>query len=117
MRHHKKGRTFGRVKSQQVALLRSLTRSLLMNGSITTTLEKAKEMRPFVERLVTSAKKNTPTSRRLVASRLGNASDAVAKLHADVAPKYATRDGGYTRITRLGKVGARKAEEAKIEFV
>ena len=117
MRHHKKGRTFGRVKSQQVALLRSLTRSLVLHGSIVTTLAKAKEMRPFVERLITSAKRDTLASRRYVASNMGNAADIVKKLHAEVAPKYATRSGGYTRITRLGKLGARKAEEARIEFV
>ena len=117
MRHHKKGRTFGRVKKQQVALIRSLTRSLVLQGSITTTVEKAKEMRPFVERLVTLAKSDTLASRRTIASRMGNAADVVAKLHTDLAKKYADRNGGYTRITRIGRVGARRAEEAKIEFV
>jgi len=117
MRHHKKGRTFGRVKKQQTALLRSLTRSLVLRGSITTTVAKAKEMRPFVERLVTIAKEDSLSSRRTLESRLGNARDVVKKLHTELAPKYAGRAGGYTRITRLGKRGARKAEEAKIEFV
>jgi len=117
MRHHKKGRTFGRVKKQQTALLRSLTRSLVLRGSITTTVAKAKEMRPFVEKLVTIAKSDTLQSRRALESCLGNARDVVKKLHTDLAPKYASRSGGYTRITRLGKRGARKAEEAKIEFV
>lgn len=117
MRHHKKGRTFGRVKKQQTALLRSLARSLVLRGSITTTLAKAKEMRPYVEKLVTIAKNDTLQSRRALESRLGNAHDVVKKLHSDIAPKYAKRSGGYIRITRLGKQGARKAEEAKIEFV
>lgn len=117
MRHHKKGRTFGRVKKQQTALLRSLTRSLVLHGSIITTVAKAKELRPFVERLVTMAKQDSLSSRHALESRLGNAHDVVKKLHTELAPKYATRAGGYTRITRLGKRGARKAEEAKIEFV
>ncbi|MBI2048440.1 MAG: 50S ribosomal protein L17 [Parcubacteria group bacterium] len=117
MRHHKKGRTFGRVKKRQVALLRSLARSLVLQGSITTTVAKAKEVRPFVERLVTLAKSDTLASRRTLASRMGNAADVVAKLHTDIAKKYAARAGGYTRITKLGKQGARRAEEAKIEFV
>lgn len=117
MRHHKKGRTFGRVKKQQVALLRSLTRSIVIHGSITTTLAKAKEMRPFVERLVTLAKSDTIASRRIIASRLGNAVDTALKLRAEIAPKYKTRFGGYTRITHLGKMGAGRAEKAKIEFV
>ena len=117
MRHHKKGRTFGRVKKQQTALLRSLTRSLILHGSITTTVAKAKEMRPYVEKLITNAKKQTLSSRRFMTRTLGNAYDASQKLHAVLAPKYAKRNGGYTRITRLGKRGMRKADEAKIEFV
>lgn len=117
MRHHKKGRTFGRVKGQQVALLRSLTRSLVLHGSIKTTLAKAKGMRPFVEKLVTLAKSDTIASRRGIAARLGNATETAAKLHGEIAPRYKNRFGGYTRITRLGKTGARRAETAKIEFV
>jgi large subunit ribosomal protein L17 len=117
MRHQKKGRTFGRVKKQQTALLRSLARSLVLQGSIITTVEKAKEVRPFIERLVTISKDNTLSSHRLVARRLGNAREIVSKLHDEIAPKYSNRSGGYTRITKIGKQGARKAEEAKIEFV
>ncbi len=117
MRHHKKGRTFGRVKKQQTALLRSLARSLILHGAITTTVAKAKEMRPFVERLVTNAKKQTLSSRRSATRILGNSYEASHKLHTDLAGKYAKRNGGYTRITRLGKRGMRKVDEAKIEFV
>ncbi len=116
MRHKKKGRTFGRVKKQQVALLRSLARSLILRGNITTTLAKAKEMRPFVEKLVTHAKKNTLASHRFIARTLGNARDASKKLH-ELAKMYTKRNGGYTRITRLGKRGKRRVDEAKIEFV
>lgn len=117
MLHHKKGRTLGRKKGQRVALLRSLARSLVLQEGIVTTVAKAKELRPFVERLVTTSKKNTVASRRMVASRLGGAPEAVSKLHADIAGRYAKRMGGYTRIVLLGKIGKQATESARIEFV
>jgi large subunit ribosomal protein L17 len=117
MKHKKKGRTFGRVKKQQVALMRSLTRSLILYGSITTTVQKAKEVRPFIEKLITHAKKNTVSSHRFIASKLSNAHDVSKKLHDELAKTYAKRNGGYTRIIRLGRRGKRKVEEAKIELV
>ncbi|PIR82235.1 50S ribosomal protein L17 [Candidatus Kaiserbacteria bacterium CG10_big_fil_rev_8_21_14_0_10_59_10] len=117
MRHHSRTRTLGRVRRQRTALLRSLARSLLLEGNITTTLSKAKELRPYVERLVTVGKANTTASRRIVSSRLGGAHDAVKKLHEDIAPRYRNRAGGYTRIVRLGRVGKRVNEAARIEFV
>jgi large subunit ribosomal protein L17 len=117
MRHKKKGRTFGRVKKQQVALLRSLARSLILRGSIITTVAKAKEARPFTEKLITHAKKDTLSSRRFITRTLGNAPDVSKKLHDELAKTYAKRSGGYTRITRLGKQGKRKVEEAKIELI
>jgi len=117
MNHHKQGRSFGRTRKVHTALVRSLARELILRGSITTTLAKAKEVRPFAERLVTASKKNTLASRRVVSAALGNADDATAKLHSVIAPKYLDRPGGYTRITKLGRVGKRVAEEAKIEFI
>lgn len=117
MRHHKQKRTLGRDKNQHTALLRSLARELVLRGSITTTLAKAKEMRPFAERLITLSKKGTVASQRTVAARLGNAEDAARKLQTDIAPKYKDRAGGYTRIIKLGRTGARVAEEARIELV
>jgi len=116
MRHHKKRRTLNRPKAQRVALLKSLARSLVLKNGITTTAAKAKELRPFVEGLVTESKKNTVASRRLVTSRLGSA-EAVQKLHDDYAKRFASRAGGYTRIVRLGRVGKRVAEMARIEFL
>jgi large subunit ribosomal protein L17 len=107
----------GRKKNARVALLRGLARSLVLEGAIVTTPEKAKELRPFVERLVTTSKQDSVTSRRLVAARLGNAMSAVQKLHTEIAPKYKERPGGYTRITKLGFVGGSKREAARIEFV
>ena len=117
MRHKKKGRVLGRVRKVRVGLLRSLARSLVLHGKITTTLAKAKELRPYVERMVTLGKKNSVASRRLVSSRLGNSDDATQKIFTDVAPKYTDRAGGYTRITKIGKPGKRHADEAVIEFV
>lgn len=117
MKHSVKRRTLGRTKRQRVALLRSLARSLVLHDGITTTVAKAKELRPFVEQLVTASKANTLASQRLVRMRLGNMNDAVRKLHADIAPRYSARNGGYTRIILLGRVGKRVAESARIEFV
>lgn len=117
MRHHKAKRKFGRVKRQRTALVRSLARSLILQGGITTTIAKAKELRPFVETLVTASKNDTLHSRRLIVSRLGNSKDAAAKLHAEYAKRFEKRSGGYTRIIRLGRIGKRVGEMARIEFV
>ena len=116
MRHHNTNRTLGRKRGQRVALLRSLARSLVLQEGIVTTVAKAKELRPFVERLVTTAKKNTLSSRRLVIERI-NSEEASIKLHETIAPRYSKRAGGYTRITQLGKIGKQATESARIEFV
>lgn len=116
MRHHVKTRTLNRDRRQRTALLRSLARSLVLREGINTTVAKAKELRPFVERLVTTSKANTVASRRDVSTRLGGAADAVKKLH-ELGQRYAERKGGYTRIVRLGRVGKRVGESARIEFV
>ena len=117
MQHHKHNRKLGRRKGQRVALLRSLARSLVLHEGITTTVAKAKELRPFVERLISVGKKNTVASRRDIASRMGGAPDVVQKLHGTLAERFAKREGGYTRVVRLGKVGKRMIESARIEFV
>ena len=117
MKHHKKGRTLGRKKAARTALLRSLTRSLVLHEGINTTVARAKELRPFVERLISVSKKNDLSSRRSVSSVLGGAPSTVKKLHETIAPRYAKRVGGYIRITRLGRTGNRAMESARIEFV
>ena len=117
MRHHKKNRTLGRKKGQRVALLRSLARSLVLDEAITTTVARAKELRPFVERMVTTAKKNSLASRRIIDTRMGGSREVMKKLHDVYAPRYAKRAGGYTRITLLGRIGKRVIEAARIEFV
>lgn len=97
--------------------MRSLARSLVIDERISTTEAKAKALRPFVERLVTYGKKNTLASRRLAKTRLGDDA-AVKKLFESIAPRYAERAGGYTRVvkrTRRGENDARKL--AYIAFV
>ncbi|TSC63552.1 MAG: large subunit ribosomal protein L17 [Parcubacteria group bacterium Athens0416_74] len=117
MRHHVNKRTLNRDRRQRTALLRSLARSLVLKEGITTTVAKAKELRPFIERLVTISKKNSVASRRDVSTRLGGAPDAVKKLHDTLAKRFETRAGGYTRIVKLGRIGKRVGESARIEFV
>lgn len=116
MRHLKKGVKLGREIGPRRALLRSLAESLILHGSITTTLAKAKAVKTVVEPLVTKAKKNGPASRELVMKVLYTGS-AVTKLFNDLAPKYMERRGGYTRITKLGARFNDRAEMATIEFV
>ena len=117
MQHGNKLRTLGRSRSQRTALIRGLAVSLIRDGKIKTTEAKAKELRPFIERLISHGKKNTVAARRIVASRLGEPADIViSKLFADIAPKYTTRAGGYTRIIKMGRTTAGR-DEAVIEFV
>ena len=117
MVHGNKNRTFNRSRSQRTALVRGLAVSLIENGKIKTTEAKAKELRPFVERLVTYGKANTVAARRIVASRLGEPSaDVIKKVFEVIAPKFATRAGGYTRIIKAGRTLAGR-DEAVIEFV
>ncbi|HVM59212.1 MAG TPA: 50S ribosomal protein L17 [Candidatus Paceibacterota bacterium] len=117
MAYTKKARVFGRSRNQRRALLRSQARSLVLEERISTTEAKAKELRPFVERLVTYGKKNTLASRRLAKSRLGD-DEAVKKLFDTIAPRYADRAGGYTRVVKRAKRGANDGRKlAYIAFV
>ncbi len=117
MRHHNTKRKFGREKNQRNALINSLALNLIVREKIKTTEPKAKELKPFIEKLVTKAKKGDLANRRLVIAKLSNRSKEVKKLFEVIAPKYADRKGGYTRVLKLG---ARKSDGAKmaiIEFV
>jgi len=102
MRHLKQGRKLGRTGSHRTATLRSLACALIRHEAVTTTVPKAKEARRFVERLITIARRGTLQARRCVASRLQD-EDAARKLCQDVAPRFADRPGGYTRIAKLGR--------------
>ncbi|USN97463.1 MAG: 50S ribosomal protein L17 [Candidatus Nomurabacteria bacterium] len=111
-----KGRKFGRKRDQRAALLAGLSTQLILNHSIKTTLGKAKELRPHVEKLVTLAKKNTLASRRLVISRLDNNVEAAHYLVDVIVPSVSERNSGYLRITREENRRGDNAEMARISF-
>jgi large subunit ribosomal protein L17 len=115
MKKQKKGRVFSREKSQRKALLLSLGRALVMHEKITTTEAKAKEVAPFVEKLITKAKKGDLAARRQLA--LYCTRDLVKKLIEDIAPRFESRAGGYTRIHKLGQRSADSARMAIVELV
>lgn len=117
MRHHDANRTFGRSKNQRSALLKGLGASLIEHGRIMTTEAKAKELRPSIEKMVTKAKNPTLSNRRLLLSSLYNNTKIVEKLISDIAPKYAERAGGYTRITKLAQRKGDASKMALIEFI
>ncbi len=117
MRHGNNKRKFGRVRKVRNALMNSLALNLIVREKIKTTLPKAKELRPFVEKLVTRAKKGDAASRRLATASLSGNTKEVKKLFDVIAPKYADKKGGYTRIMKLGVRVADGAPMAVIEFV
>lgn len=117
MKHHKAFRKFGREKNQRKAFIKSLLINLIRHGRIETTLARAKEIRPHVEKLVTLAKEDTVARRRLVMSRLLNQDPEVTKLFKEYAPKFQNVQGGYTRILKLTTRLSDGAEKAIIEFV
>lgn len=118
MRHHNANRKFGRETKQREAFVRSLASALITRERISTTLPRAKEIRPFVEKLVTRAKNPTVANRRLIESRLGTEDARVAKkLIETIAPMYKDRAGGYLRITKTGTRASDAAARAVIEFV
>lgn len=116
MRHHNTNRKFGRTRDQRKALLKSLALSLIMNEKITTTEAKAKEIRPYVEKLVTKGKSQGLFARRLLIARLGN-KEGGKKIIDDISPRYKERAGGYTRITKLPRRRTDASPMAVIEFV
>ena len=116
MRHRKKGRNLSRSPSHRKALLRNLATSLFQHERITTTTAKAKELRPYAERLITLAKRGDLHARRLVVRRISDR-DVVGKLFDDIGPRYSERPGGYTRILKLGNRKGDAAEMALIELV
>ena len=99
MNHHKTTRKFGRVKKVRDALIKSLALSLVIHGKIKTTDAKARELRPFVEKLITTGKLGTITAQRSLVSKIGTIGNK--KIIKDLSPKYKDRSGGYTRITKL----------------
>jgi len=116
MKHLKKGRQFGRKVGPRKALMKSLAKSLILHEKIETTETKAKELRMFVEKLITRSKVNNLHNHRILISRVGS-QDVVDKLVKEIGPKYAERKGGYTRITKLGARPGDNAKMAVIELV
>lgn len=117
MRHSNANRKFGRPASQRRALLKGLVVALVTHDAITTTDAKARELRPFVEKLITVGKKNTLSARRDLLSRLDNNQAVASKIMDVLAKNYEKRQGGYTRIYKLPRRGGDAALMAKIEFV
>lgn len=115
-RHGYKGRKFNRETDQRRALIKGLADSLIEHGSIETTLPKAKEIRPYVEKLVTKAKKGDLHNRRVVIARLHNKTTA-HKLFDEIAPQLSHRQSGYLRIERTGYRRGDNAPLARISFV
>ncbi|MCX7744639.1 MAG: 50S ribosomal protein L17 [Flavobacteriales bacterium] len=116
MRHGRKDNHLGRKAGHRRALLANLAVSLIMHKRITTTLAKAKELRKYLEPLVTKSKVDSTHSRRIVFSYLNN-KEAVTELFREVSGKIADRPGGYLRIIKLGNRQGDNAEMAMIEFV
>ena len=116
MRHRKAGRQLRRTSEQKLALMRNLATSLIESGAIETTEAKAKELRPFVERLITKAKSGTLHARRLAGIHV-HKREAADKLFQELGPKFAKRTGGYTRILKTGFRKGDGAEMARIELV
>ena len=110
-----KGRKFGRTKNQRDAMFASMAASLIEHGTITTTEEKAKDLSKKIEPMITKARSGTIAVRRQLAKTLPTA--AVKKLVDEVAPKFAERPGGYTRIIHLNTRQTDGAQMAKIELV
>lgn len=116
MRHRKKGRRFNRTAEHRDAMLRNLATALFLHDRVETTTAKAKELRRYAEPLITKAKRGDLHARRMVAREIQDAT-AVARLFGQVAPRYAERPGGYTRVLHLGHRPGDAAEMSIIELV
>ena len=116
MRHGYAHRKLGRTSSHRMAMFANMSASLIKHEQIVTTLPKAKELRPFVEKLVTLAKKGDLHARRLAISKVRDV-DQVGKLFATLGPRYKVREGGYIRVLKAGFRHGDNAPMAVIEFV
>jgi len=116
MRHGNQGRKFNRTASHRKAMWGNMTAALIKHEQIKTTLPKAKELRPYVEKLITLAKKGGLSNRRLAMSRLMDDTQ-LKKLFDELAPRYADRNGGYSRVIKAGFRGSDAAPMGVIELV
>lgn len=116
MRHKISGRKLQRKTGHRKALFRNMSAALIKHEQILTTAAKAKELRPYVEKLITLAKRGGLSNRRLAMSRLGDETQ-LKKLFDVLAERYSDREGGYTRVIKAGYRGSDAAQMAIIEFV
>lgn len=116
MRHRRVGRTLGRTKAPREAMLRNLAASVIVYGKVETTEAKAKEIRPYVERAITTGKAGTLHARRELL-RFFYTEQPVKKILEVLSPKYKDRQGGYTRITKIGPRQGDAAPMVQIELL
>ncbi|HSZ75543.1 MAG TPA: 50S ribosomal protein L17 [Rhizomicrobium sp.] len=116
MRHRNQGRKLGKTSSHRTAMFANMAAALIKHEQIKTTLPKAKELRPFVEKLVTLSRRNNLHARRLALSQVRDETQ-VKKLFEVIGPRYAARPGGYTRVLKAGFRFGDHAAMAVIEFV
>ena len=113
MRHRIKGRKLGRTAAHRRATMRNMVTSLFRHGRIETTTAKAKELRPYAERLITLAKRGDLHARRLAATKVQDR-EVLGTLFDDIGPRFSERPGGYTRVLKLG---ARKGDAAEMSLI
>jgi len=116
MRHRAKGRQLSRTSSHKRAMLNNMASSLFDHGRVVTTEAKAKELRPFAEKLITLARRGDLHARRLVERRIKDR-DTLGKLFSEIGPRFAARPGGYTRILKMGHRPGDGADIARIELL
>jgi large subunit ribosomal protein L17 len=116
MRHRAKGRQLSRTSSHKRAMLNNMATSLFVHGRVITTEAKAKELRPFAERLITLARRGDLHARRLVERRIKDR-ETLSRLFGEIGPRFAARPGGYTRILKLGHRSGDGADVARIELL
>ena len=116
MKHHSNIKKLGRKTGVRQALYRSLANNMIKNEKIVTTEAKAKALRPYVEKIITHAKKDTVQARRLLVSKFGSGID-VEKLFQNIGPRFKDRNGGYTRIIKLPPRQGDNSSMALIELV
>ena len=116
MRHRAKGRQLSRTSSHRRALLNNMATSLFVHGRVITTEAKAKELRPFAEKLITLARRGDLHARRLVERKIKDR-ETLSRLFSEIGPRFAARPGGYTRILKLGHREGDGADIARIELL
>jgi len=116
MRHRAKGRQLSRTSTHRRAMLNNMATSLFEHGRVVTTEAKAKELRPFAEKLITLARRGDLHARRLVQRKIKDR-ETLSRLFSEIGPRFAARPGGYTRILKLGHREGDGADTARIELL